>query len=126
MKEFIFLIHKQSNSDKLLTTEKQYEFLKACEAYIEDLKEKGKLISAQPMVLDGIIISKHFDLWKEENLNVNGDIISGYYHILAGDLGEALQIAKSNPEFIYIEGARIEVRPLKTKESSTGFVYPSK
>lgn len=126
MKEFIFLIHTQANGVKSLPPEKHHEFLKACEVYIGDLKEKGKLISAQPMINDGIVISKHFDLWKEENLNVSSGVISGYYHILAGDLGEALQIAKSNPEFIYNEGTRIELRPLKTKEPSTGFFYPNK
>lgn len=126
MKEFIFLIHKQNSNEKSLSTEKQQEFLKACENYIEELKQKGKLISAQPMIYDGVIISKHFDLWKEENLDVSKDVISGYYHILASDLGEALQFAKANPEFTYFDGTRIEVRPLKTKETSTGFVYPNR
>lgn len=126
MKEFIFFIRKQSNSEQTLSTEKHQQFLKACETYIGDLKHKGKLISAQPIVWDGAIISKHYDLWLEENLDTNQEIIGGYYHILAKDLAEALQIAKANPEFTYNDGARIEVRPLKTKESSTGFVYPNK
>jgi len=50
----------------------------------------------------------------------------GYYHILAGDLDEAITIAKENPEFEYVPSASIEVRPIKTKEAETGFVYPTK
>jgi hypothetical protein len=33
-------------------------------------------------------------------------------------------VAKRNPEFEYGETARIEVRPVKTKEESTSYVYP--
>jgi hypothetical protein len=35
-------------------------------------------------------------------------------------------IAKANPEFEYGTAARIEVRPVKIKEQTTGFVYPKK
>jgi hypothetical protein len=38
---------------------------------------------------------------------------------------EAINIAKENPEFEYVPSASIEVRPIKTKESETGFVYPT-
>jgi hypothetical protein len=51
-------------------------------------------------------------------------VIVGYYHILAEDLEEAIAIAKKNPEFAYSTTARIEVRPIKTKEVITGYVYP--
>ena len=49
----------------------------------------------------------------------------GYYHILANDLDEAVRIAKNNPEFEFVPSASIEVRPVKTKEKETGFVYPT-
>jgi hypothetical protein len=42
----------------------------------------------------------------------------------AGDLNNAVSVAKRNPEFEYGETARIEVRPVKTKEKSTSYVYP--
>ncbi len=50
----------------------------------------------------------------------------GYYHILAENMSEAVEIAKGNPEFAYGTTARIEVRPIKTKEESTNYVYPGK
>jgi hypothetical protein len=39
-------------------------------------------------------------------------------------MNEAVEIAKHNPEFVFSATARIEVRPIKTKETTTGFVYP--
>jgi len=37
---------------------------------------------------------------------------------------EAISIAIWNTEFEYGSGARIEVRPIKTKEVTTNFEYP--
>lgn len=50
----------------------------------------------------------------------------GYYHILPKDMNEAKEIAKRNPEFEYGITERIEIRPIKVKEESTGFIYPEK
>ncbi len=55
----------------------------------------------------------------------SGQIISGYYHIRAENLDEAISIAQENPEFIYNTGTCIEVRPIKMKEETTGFEYPT-
>jgi len=33
-------------------------------------------------------------------------------------------MAKENPEFEYVPSASIEIRPVKTKEDQTKFVYP--
>jgi len=56
--------------------------------------------------------------------NETKEVIVGYYHILGEDLNDAIAIAKGNPEFEYGTTARIEVRPIKAKEESTGFAYP--
>lgn len=40
-------------------------------------------------------------------------------------MSEAIEIAKGNPEFEYGTTARIEVRPIKTQENTTSFVYPN-
>jgi len=98
--------------------------LKKCEVYILNLKQEGKLISAQPLIREGKIISGQSGAWKEELIRGNDEIQVGYYHILAKDIEEAIFIAKGNPEFDYGSTARIEVRPIKTKEEITDFVYP--
>jgi len=88
--------------------------------------KQGKLKSAQPLVREGKMISGSKGLWKETTFTESKEVIVGYYHILANDLEDAIEIAKGNPEFEYTSTARIEVRPIKMKEETTGFVYPEK
>jgi hypothetical protein len=126
MKEFMFFIRKQSDSEKTLPPDTFQKFLKGCEVYIEKLKNEGKLISAQPIDRGGKIISGRNDKWNEVPFNEGKEVIGGYYHILANDIDEAIAIAKANPEFEFNSDTRIEVRPVKMKEEKTGFVYPSK
>lgn len=125
MKEFMFFIRKKNNSETTLSPEKFNQFLKSCETYIGNLKQQGKLVSAKPIAWSGKIISGKGEKWNETAYDESGEVIGGYYHILAKDIDEAIAIAKANPEFSYNENTRIEVRPVKMKEEKTGFVYPS-
>ena len=124
MKEFMFLIRKQVDSKDTLSPEQHQKFLKGCEIYIGKLKQEGKLISAQPIERLGKIISGSHGAWKEVPFNESKEVLGGYYHILAKDLDEAIAIAQANPEFEFNPNTRVEVRPLKLKEESTGFIYP--
>lgn len=99
---------------------------KKCEHYIGKLKKEGRLIAAQPLVRQGIIISGSDGVWQETPLNETHEVQVGYYHILANDLKEAIALAKENPEFEYATTARIEVRPIKMGEEVPKFVYPKK
>lgn len=126
MKEYMLLIRNRPDHDKDWTTDKRQQFLKSCERYIGELKSEGKLISAQPLVREGKIISGTPGSWKDSVFNETGEIQVGYYHILANDFEEAANIAKRNPEFEFGITARIEVRQIKTREQDTGFVYPQK
>lgn len=125
MKEFMFFIRKQTDSKLSLAPDVHQQFLKGCEIYIGNLKSQGKLISAQPIDRAGMIISGKRGKWNDVPFNETTEVIGGYYHILANDLEEAIEIAKANPEFEFNEGTRIEVRPVKMKEETTGFVYPT-
>jgi hypothetical protein len=125
MKEYMFFIRKQDNSRDTLPPDRLQQFLKACEKYIENLKQQGKLLSAQPIDWTGKIISRKTGDWRETSYNEPGEVIGGYYHILADNLDEAIKIAKENPEFLFNENTRIEVRPVKMEEEKTGFIYPS-
>lgn len=125
MKEFMFFIRKQGNSEDTLSPERFKQFLKACEMYIENLKQQGNLISAKPFAWSGNIISGKPGRWNEKPYNESEEVIGGYYHIFAKDIDEAMDIAKENPEFTFNENTRIEVRPVKMKEDPTGYVYPS-
>ena len=125
MKEFMLLIRNESDSKSHFSSEKNQQFLDACMVYINNLVKEGKLKSAQPLVRDGKIISGSKAAWKDGPFNESKEVIVGYYHIVAKDLAEAIEIAKGNPEFEYTSTARVEVRPIKMKEESTGFEYPT-
>jgi hypothetical protein len=126
MKEFMFYIRNEKDAKKSLTDEQHLAFIKKCEVYIGKLKSENKLIAAQPIVREGVVIKKSGDEWAEKNIAADTETQVGYYHILANDIDEAIKIAKENPEFEYVPSATIEVRPIKTKEVETGFVYPTK
>ena len=125
MKEYMLLIRNLANSKSNFSPEKHHEFVKACEVYIKQLTEDKKLISAQPLVTNGKMISGKPGDWQEGPYSETPEVQVGYYHILAKDLDEAVEIAKGNPEFSYTTTARIEVRPIKMKEETTSFVYPN-
>jgi hypothetical protein len=125
MKEFMFYIRNEKEAKKSLSEDQHLAFIKKCEVYIGALKSENKLIAAQPIVREGVVLKKSGDHWIEKNIEADTETQVGYYHILATDLDEAIRIAKDNPEFEYVPSATIEVRPIKTKEKETGFVYPS-
>ena len=120
----MLLIRNEIDHQTSWSSEKSQQFLKACEKYIGNLNKEGKLKAAQPMVREGKMISGSKDSWKDGPFNENKEVIVGYYHILAKDIDEAIEIAKGNPEFEYSKTARVEVRPIKMKEEITGYVYP--
>jgi hypothetical protein len=124
MQEFMLLVRNEIDHQANWSSEQHRQFLKQCEAYIDALTKAGKLKSAQPMVREGKLVSKSQGAWQLAPFNEAREVIVGYYHILAEDMNDAIAIAQRNPEFEYGTTARIEVRPIKTKEQSTGFVYP--
>lgn len=124
MKEFMLLIRNGADSKNTFSAKENQAFLEACMVYIEKLKKNGNLISAQPLVREGKMISGSEGAWKEGPFSESKEVMVGYYHILANDLDDAIAIAKGNPEFAYTKTARIEVRPIKMKEESTSYVYP--
>jgi hypothetical protein len=126
MKEYMLLIRNEGDGKAGFTTDQQQQFLKSCEVYIEKLKKNNSLISAQPMVREGKMISGKPGAFNEGPYNEGKEILVGYYHVLAKDIYEAIAIAKENPEFAFVKGAKIEVRPLKMVEQSTNYQYPGK
>ncbi len=126
-KEFMLLIRNTGDGKKELTAEAHLAFVKKCEWYIADLTKNGNLVTAQPLIREGVVISKKNGEWNTVNPDFShANVQVGYYHLLANDLQEAIAIAKKNPEFEYVPSASIEVRPIKMKEEKTGFIYPGK
>jgi hypothetical protein len=124
MQEFMLLVFNEGDCKSSMSESEHLAFVKQCEIYIKDLKSRNQLIAAQPLVREGTLISRQDGAWKENVVDATKKIQVGYYHILAKDFEDATAIAKRNPEFEYCSTATIEVRPIKTKEKSTGFNYP--
>ena len=125
MKEFMLLIRNEIDHQAGWPPEQLQQFLKKCEDYIGRLTKEGKSISAQPLVKEGKMLFRSGDVWKEQPFNESKEVIVGYYHIFANDIDQAIAIAKGNPEFECGETARVEVRPIKMKEETTGYTYPA-
>ena len=119
-------IRNSDDAKAALTPGEHLAFIKKCEVYIGKLKSEGKLLGAQPLVREGSIISKQNGDWINQPIDPQKEVQVGYYHIIAGDLNEAIEMAKENPEFEYVASATIEVRPIKMKEEQTNFTYPNK
>ena len=124
VKEFMLYIRNAGNAKAALTPEEHLEFIQECEVYIGALKSRKKLVGAQPILREGYVISKSDSGWTKRPIDLSGEVHVGYYHIQAEDIDEAIEIAKQNPEFAFVPSASIEVRPIKTKEEVTKFVYP--
>jgi len=124
MKEFMLLIRNEGDAKANFSPEQHQQFLNACMVYIQKLTKNGNLKSAQPLVREGKMISGTPGAWKDGPYSETKEVIVGYYHILANNMDEAIDIAKGNPEFAYSTTARIEVRPIKMMEESTSYVYP--
>jgi len=123
-KEFMLYIRNAGDAKAALTADEHLAFVKKCEVYIQRLKSEDKLIAAQPIVREGIVISKNKGEWTNSKIDPTKEVQVGYYHIKADDMNEAIAIARDNPEFEFVPSATIEVRPIKVKEEQTNFVYP--
>ena len=124
LKEFMLYIRNAADAKAALSEQEHFSFIKKCEEYINQLKAEDKLVAAQPLVREGFVVLKKGDDWNCTAIDASKEVQVGYYHVRANDIDEAVAMAKDNPEFEYVSSASIEVRPIKTKEEKTGFVYP--
>lgn len=120
----MFYIRNAGDAKAALSAGQHLQFIRQCEVYIGELKAKGKLIAAQPLVREGLVLKKENGDWQSTPIDPAMEVQVGYYHIMADNLEEAVEIAKQNPEFAYVPSATIEIRPIKTKEAETKYVYP--
>jgi len=125
-KEYMLYIRNAGDAKAALTADEHLDFIRKCEVYIGRLKAEGKLIAAQPLVRQGVILLKTAGGWITIPVDPGSEVQVGYYHILANDMEEAIAFAKENPEFEFVPSASIEVRPVKMKEEQTNFVYPNR
>jgi len=120
MKEFMLLIRTEGDHLLALSPEEQQKHLQQVTAYMGDLTQSGKLKSAQPLEMDGAILSGSKSKIKDGPFNETKEVIAGYFLIQAKDLDDAIQIARKNPIFGLDDQSRIEVRPIKVLKGING------
>ena len=123
-REFMLYVRNKGNAKQAMADDVHLAFVKKCEVYINKLRTDGSLVAAQPLGRDGFIITKNAEGWGKLPVDESGLVNVGYYHIMANDMEEAIELAKGNPEFEYVSSASIEVKSIKQKEEKTDFVYP--
>ncbi|MFY0651391.1 MAG: hypothetical protein JXQ96_05130 [Cyclobacteriaceae bacterium] len=112
MKEFMLFIRSEESPKANLSAEQLQQHVEKIGAYIKKWSLEGKMKSAQPLEMEGTILSYQDGKIVDGPYNETKEVISGYYHLLAEDMEEALKIAKEDPRFE--EGIwRMEVRPVK-------------
>lgn len=115
MKEFLLLIRSEESPKADLSPEQLQQHIEKVGSYIKQLTQEGRMKSAQPLEMEGKILSYKNGKIVDGPFNETKEIISGYYHLLANDLEEAIEMAKKDPRFE--EGIwRVEVRPIKKVE----------
>ena len=115
MKEFMLFIRSEEAPKKNLSPEQLQQHIEKIGGFIKKLSEEGRMKSAQPLEMEGRMLSYKNGSIVDGPYNETKEVISGYYHLLAEDLEEAIAIAKGDPRFE--EGIwRVEVRPIKKVE----------
>jgi len=115
MKEFMLFIRSEEQPKADLSPEQLQQHIAKVGGFIKKLTEEGRMKSAQPLEMEGRILSYKDGKIIDGPYNETKEIISGYYHLLARDLEEAIEITKGDPRFE--EGIwRIEVRPVMIVE----------
>lgn len=116
MKEFLLIIRTEGDHMESLTAGQQQQHIQKMQGYIGNLMKENKLQGAQPLSMEGKIISGSKGAFKDGPFNETKEVIAGYFLISANSLEEAINIAKANPIFEDGKDVRIEVRPIKTIE----------
>lgn len=111
MKEFMVFIKNEGNPVAQLSPAEQQQHVEKVGAYIKGLFETGKMKAAQPLEMEGAIISQKDGKFMDGPFNETKEVISGYYLIVAADLNEAIQIGKADPRFEDGDW-KLEVRPI--------------
>lgn len=111
----MLLVRTEGDHLAEMSPEEQQKHVAKIGNYIGRLMQEGKLKGAQPLDMTGTMLQGNKGSFKDGPYSESKEVIVGYFHILANDLNEAIEIAKANPVF-EAGAASIEVRPIKTME----------
>jgi hypothetical protein len=111
MKDYLLILKTQGSVWTDLSPEQLQKHLENGGAYIGNLIKEGKLKNANPVDKGSRVITGSNGVLKDGPYNESKEVIAGYFHIIADDMDEAIEIAKANPIFNDIP-TTIEVHPM--------------
>ena len=112
MQDFLLLIRTEGDVWTDLTPQQLQEHISKGTAYIGNLIKVGKLKSAAPLDTGSKATTDGNGIIKDGPFNETKEVIAGYFHIVAENMDEALEIAKANPIFSDIP-TKIEVHLMR-------------
>lgn len=115
MQEYMLFIKTTGDHLSTMSPEQQQAHVQKIGGYIGGLMESGTLKGAQPLEMGGAVLHGNKGVFKDGPFNESKEVITGYFHIVAENLEEAIKIAKANPVFDE-EDAVMEIRPIKKME----------
>ncbi|MEM9024180.1 MAG: YciI family protein [Bacteroidota bacterium] len=92
-------IKNEGNPVAALSPEQQQEHIQKVGAYIQKLVAEGKMKAAQPLEMVGTIIAHENGTFTDGPFNETKEVISGYYHLIAANLEEAIALVQADPRF---------------------------
>ncbi|MBS1600191.1 MAG: hypothetical protein JST75_18330 [Bacteroidetes bacterium] len=116
MKEYLLLIRSEGDCAETMSPEVHKAHLQRVINYIGNLKDTGRLISAQPLTMKGSIIQGKGSAFKDGPFIESKEVIAGYFLFRANDYEEATEIAKSHPILEDDPTTRIELREIKKED----------
>jgi hypothetical protein len=116
MKEFLLLIRTEGDCAEQMSPELYKTHFQKVVDYIDNLRASGKLISAQPLAMDGAILQGKGSSFKDGPFVETKEVIAGYFLFKAADFGEAREIARAHPILEDDPNARIELREIKREK----------
>src|SRR5664279_531094 len=111
MKDFLLILKTEGSVWTDLSPGELQKHMEHGTAYISNLIKEGKLKSASPVDKGSRIVTENNGTMKDGPFNESKEVVAGYFLIAAGDIDEAVAIAKANPIFKDIP-TKIEVHPM--------------
>lgn len=116
MKEFLLLIRSEGDCTEKMSPEVHKSHFQKVVNYIDNLRTTGKLISAQPLTMNGSIMQGKGSAFKDGPFIETKEVIAGYFLFRANTYEEAKEIAKAHPILEDAPESRIELREIKREE----------
>jgi hypothetical protein len=112
MEKFMLIFHGGSDiAPEMRAPEAMQAHMQKWFTWIEKLRKEGRYVSGEPLQPTGKWVSGKQKLVTDGPFAEGKELVGGFFIIEAKDLGEAVEIAKDCPDFIF--DGKVQVRPVQ-------------